>query len=327
MAQPQPAIYDPILNKTFPFNLTGPLNIPQQNDDPVVFPPAEGELTEAEAKAVIAKASENILDIVANRTRAGSRCERCIASLQEGQTAAKLAPELVPEAMIALCKETNFTTHCQAEYAAGSFGATWTQILAKADVVGLDGRFICAKIGAFCPWPNRTDTYTAVFPKPKPQDAKKPPASGDRVKVLHLSDLHLDARYETGSEANCTASMCCRHDPSLTGGAAASVQVPAPRFGYYKCDSPYYLALAVLQSIEPLTGTSKAKPPAFTIYTGDMVAHDPQNQRSRAYVQYTEVAIWQMFKEYIGGPVYVALGVSTCLPPGILTPPRKESGN
>lgn len=317
--QPQPVIYDPVLNKTFPLNLTDPRAIPQRDQDPVLFPPALLNLTDAQADAVIARASSNIRDILANRTRATTSCEKCVAALQEGQTAARLAPERVPDAMIALCKETSFTSGCKAEYAAGSFGATWTQILAKADVVGLDGQFICAKLGAFCPAPHKTDTYAPVFPKPKPVNATKPRPSGQRVKVLHLSDLHLDPRYDVGSEANCTSSMCCRHNPPLTNGTAAPVQVPAPLFGYYKCDSPYYLALAALQSIGPLTGTSKDEPPAFTLYTGDLVAHDKQNQRSRDYVESIEVSIWHMFKSYIGGPVYVALGVRS--PPVFPGPP------
>src|SRR5206468_3402817 len=91
-------------------------------------------------------------------------------------------------------------------------------------------------------------------------------------------------------------------------GAIPVVQHPAPLFGYYKCDSPFYLALAALQSIGPLTGTSLNNPPALTLYTGDLVAHDSQNQRSQAYVEVTEDAIWQMFKAYIGGPIYAALG-------------------
>jgi hypothetical protein len=114
-----------------------------------------------------------------------------------------------------------------------------------------------------------------------------------------------------GSEGNCTSSMCCRPAAPSTGGSMPAITVPAPLYGYYKCDSPYYLALAAMQALGPLTGTSSQNPPAFSIYTGDLVAHDSQNQRSRAYVEYVEDTIWQMFKTYIGGPVYVALGVGT----------------
>ncbi|KAI1854324.1 hypothetical protein JX265_012493 [Neoarthrinium moseri] len=309
--EPQPALYDPILNKTFAFNVTDPLSIQSHNADPVYFPAALANLSEASAEAVITAASGEILTILtANHTALASNCSRCVAALTIAQMAAKLAPSYLPDAMVSLCKATRFASNssCQSTYEAGSFGATWTQILSIAEVAGLDGQYICAYLGAYCPSPNVTSTFKAVFPKPKPLNATRPSQSGQKVKVLHMSDLHLDPRYEAGSEGNCTSSMCCRHAAAPANSTTAQVQMPAPLYGYYKCDSPYYLALAALQSIGPLTGTSKENPAAFALYTGDLVAHDSQNQRSRDYVEDIELSIWHMFKSYIGGPVYAALG-------------------
>lgn len=311
-AEPQPVIYDPVLNKTFLFNVTDSSSLPSHDTDPVLYPQALANLSDASAEAVIAAASQEIQNIVsANYTGLTSKCSKCIAALSVAQMAARLAPTYMPDAMVSLCQATGFTTNatCQTTYEAGSFGATWTQILSKADVTGLDGQHICYYLGSYCSEPNATATYKAVFPKEKPENATKPAASGERVKVLHLSDLHLDSRYEYGSEANCTSSMCCRHQSPASNGSVAEVVMPAPLFGYYKCDSPYYLALAALQSIEPLTGVSKENAAAFTLYTGDLVAHDSQYLRSRDYVENIEVSIWHMFKSYIGGPVYAALGV------------------
>jgi 3',5'-cyclic AMP phosphodiesterase CpdA len=147
-----------------------------------------------------------------------------------------------------------------------------------------------------------------LFPKPKPKNAKAPIASGKRVKVLHLSDFHLDPRYYVSSEANCTGGLCCRtnaHDPNLPMG---QVSIPAPLYGAFKCDIPYYLGLAALQSIGPLTGTDKRHPFGWSIYTGDLVSHESQNELSRAYTEYAEFSIYDMFKKYITGPVFAVLG-------------------
>jgi hypothetical protein len=58
-----------------------------------------------------------------------------------------------------------------------------------------------------------------------------------------------------------------------------------------------------------LTGTgSEIAAPAWTVYTGDLVSHDSQNQLSRAYVEYTETSIYDMFKSYIKDPVFPVLG-------------------
>lgn len=50
------------------------------------------------------------------------------------------------------------------------------------------------------------------------------------------------------------------------------------------------------------------KPVSFTVFTGDLVSHDNDNQLSRAYIEYAESATYQLYKEYLGGgPVYAAL--------------------
>ncbi|KAK3680633.1 Metallo-dependent phosphatase-like protein [Podospora appendiculata] len=309
--EPQPVIFDPVLNITFPFNLTNPETIPTQDPDPVLFPPTLANLTDTTAEALVSAAIAQIQSIIAaNETGPSSNCSKCVASLSVGQMLAKLAPSHVPDAMVSLCQTTGFKSNalCKTTYEAASFGASWTQLLAYADITGLDGRFICASLSTtFCSNPP-VIPVKVKFPKPKPEKAKRPHRSGKKAKVLHFSDLHLDTRYKAGSEANCTSSMCCRYSAPPTSGVQVDFTYPAPLFGYYKCDSPFYLALAALQSVGPLTGTSIHDPPAMTLYTGDLVAHDPQNQRSQSYVEATEDAVWKMFKSYIGGPIYAALG-------------------
>ena len=68
--------------------------------------------------------------------------------------------------------------------------------------------------------------------------------------------------------------------------------------------------MAAFQSIGPLTGTSTDSPPAFALYTGDLVAHDATNQMSQAYVENVELSVYRIFKSYINAPVYASLGVS-----------------
>ncbi|KAI1335081.1 Metallo-dependent phosphatase-like protein [Xylariaceae sp. FL0016] len=310
-SEPQPAIYDPVLNKTFPLNVTDPTSIPNHDSDPIVYPKAGANLSVTSAEALIAAISSEIMSIInASYSGLDNNCSRCVAALSIAQMAANLAPTYLPDAMITLCQSTGFASSstCQTTYEAGSFGATWTQILATAEVAGLDGQYICANLGSFCPSPNVTGPLKADFPKPKPLNTTRPVPSGKRVKVLHLSDIHLDARYEAGSQANCTSSQCCRHTSSPVNGSAGVTQLPASLYGYYKCDSPYYLALAALQSIGPLTGTTREEPLAFTVYTGDMVSHSPQNELSQDYVEDVETSLAQMLKYYIQSPIYIALG-------------------
>lgn len=188
--EPQPVLFDPILNITFPLNLTNPNSLPEEDNDPVVYPPPERQVNNA--TLAIQDALGKIQGIISGEAGVSGNCSRCQAALAAGQAAAKVAPELVPDAMVALCKATKFVSNatCEEDYAAGSFGAIWTQVLFYADVTGLDGRYICNSLSnTFCslPYVSPLDIST-LFPKPKPASAQAPKPSGKRVNVLHLSD-------------------------------------------------------------------------------------------------------------------------------------------
>jgi len=318
--EPQPVLYDPILNITYPLNLTNPKTIPSADtSDPVYFPKAVANVSNATAQAFIQIAVAQVLSIIEDDNGGlSTNCSKCIAALSVGKLAAQVAPEFVPDALVSLCISTGFGSNssCTTTYTAESFGAVWTQVLAFADVTGLDGQYICNSLSSnFCPAPYLTPLNTkGLFPKPKPANATAPPASGRKVNVLHLSDFHLDPRFSVGAEANCSSGLCCRYSSS----APPQAVFPAPLYGAFKCDTPYYLGLSALQSIGPLTGTDCTENPvAWSIYTGDLVSHDSQNELSRAYVQYTETSIYSMLKSYIGGPIFAVLGNHDSTPANI----------
>lgn len=56
----------------------------------------------------------------------------------------------------------------------------------------------------------------------------------ETIKVVHLSDLHLDFDYVVGANSDCGMAMCCRSDD----GEPASEAARAGPFGEYKCDLP-----------------------------------------------------------------------------------------
>ncbi|KAL8870348.1 MAG: hypothetical protein Q9174_003590 [Haloplaca sp. 1 TL-2023] len=328
--EPQPALYDPVLNITYPLNLTNPDTIPDSNDDPVSYPEPTVNLTETDATALVQEAIANVTTIVQGQE--STNCAKCQDALAIGKVVAQRSPEKVPDMLVSLCQQLQFKPNatCVEDYAAANFGAIWTQVLAFADVSGLDGRSMCNHVSAdFCSQPATSplDT-TGLFPKPKPADAKAPPPSGERVKVMHLSDFHLDPRYVEGSEADCSGKLCCRPEFDEAGRMLRyqDVWVPAPLYGEFRCDTPYYLALAALQSISPLTGTSATDTLAWGIYTGDLVSHDYRSALSEAYIEYMEYSVYEMFKQYIGAPVYAVLGNHDSSPEYIHAPHSMPDG-
>ncbi|KAJ5167820.1 uncharacterized protein N7482_003414 [Penicillium canariense] len=310
--EPQPIIYDPVLDITFPYNLTNPDIIPESSDE-VLYPVPKGNLNSHQKYALIESVKSNVSDIIKSSS-SETRCSKCKRALAEAKPAALYAPLLVPDALISMCKAFGFHSDeaCEEDFAPQSLGAIWTQILAYADVEGLDGQYICNRLNSdFCDQPKtRPLDASQFFPKPKPAHVQVPKASGKRVKVLHMSDFHLDARYAVNSEADCSAGMCCRSDQHHAGSEDHVVS-PASAYGAFRCDTPYDLGLAALQAVGPLTGTGKGcdnESLGWTLYTGDLVSHDHESQMSREYIEYTESSMFHMFKEYLSGPVFVALG-------------------
>ena len=103
--------------------------------------------------------------------------------------------------------------------------------------------------------------------------------------------------YANGAEANCTSGLCCREN-GYNRQSPQTPLLPAPRFGYFlwcvlylllqvlncnweQCsDCPYSLIAATLEAIPPLAGTETTGF-NFTLFTGDLLAHDPNIQQSR----------------------------------------------
>lgn len=319
--EPQPKIYDPILETTFPYSLTNPKTLPTEDHDPVYYPVPKKQLSTSAQKSLIEEVVANVSQIIS--AGGSNNCTICKNALVAAQPAAFYAPSLVPKSMVSLCESFGLHSNetCEEDFLATNFGAIWTQILYFADVAGSDGNYICNSIGGFCPKPTAAPLDTSdLFPKPKPANAKAPKASGKRVKVLHMSDFHIDPRYFAGAEANCTNGLCCRTNSLNANLPDGQISLPAPLFGAFECDTPLDLGLAALQAVGPLTGTGKHDPFAWTVYTGDLVSHDQQSQLSRAYTEFAEVVSYDLFKKYISGPVFPALGNHDSNPEAIDAP-------
>ena len=183
-----------------------------------------------------------------------------------------------------------------------------TQLLQFADVGGLDGQYLCAKLinvsnvalslpfissrvlQSACPSPPPIELdLTGFFPKPiKPAGAVAPPPSGKRVRVLHVSDFHLDPRYTTGAESSCASGLCCR--PNLTAAnppPGGGIEAPAPRYGAYGCDLPYQLAGSFIQAIPELAGEDGKFD--WAIFTGDLYV------LSSSFSRFTYLCVSQSF--------------------------------
>ncbi|KAL4062711.1 Metallo-dependent phosphatase-like protein [Scleroderma yunnanense] len=309
-AQPQPVISDPVTNTIFPANLTDPANFPKNDTvDPHLLP------SPLQPSQLLQQALSQIKSITSNPALFNDTCGRCQASLAIAKMLVLAAPEQGPPLVQALCVYFNYSTSCYDLFSNLALGSIFTQVIALGDMGGYDGQLICSRL-SLCPVPPTIPlNMTGWFAKPKPNPLPPPKQpSGKRLKVLHISDIHIDPRmllllippfpsyifcrpgYATGYEANCTAYLCCREN-------VWNADSPSQN-----SDIPISLMLAAMQAIPTLTGTNGT---GFnlSVFTGDLTAHDPDNQYSRAFVEQAQVVVYDLLKKYVGpAPVYATLG-------------------
>jgi hypothetical protein len=140
-------------------------------------------------------------------------------------------------------------------------------IFPSIDMQGIDGQTLCAFMFGLCELPAPPElNLDTLFKGTKKSDKELPKPCGEEpLKVLHISDYHLDQRYVVGSEANCGGSVCCRVFPYTN--LSAPINQSASLFGNYQCDTPEPLATSVFRSVPNVTGFEWSDF-SFGIFTG-----------------------------------------------------------
>ncbi|SPO40829.1 related to acid sphingomyelinase [Pseudozyma flocculosa] len=338
-AEPRPVVTDVARHANFPDSLLNPTLVPPAPAaTDAVYPVPVGRPQGKKGDATdYAAAIERNISAILDGTQPS--CDKCLASLKVAQQLARTYPKAAPAVMIDLCKRYKYASNasCEAQYTGPVLGAVYTQVLSYADFdspSSTDAQYICANLlGAksSCPlpaprvlddefldaWYGGKDRRAPPPPPPKKVRAGKPLKDGGNLKVLHMSDIHVDPRFFVGGEAACTNGRCCRADAynsTLVPSAGfapgtlprANISEVADYWGNYRCDTPWSLVVAALESVTHLNGGDEVD---MTIHTGDMVVHDVAQYISKDLVRYTQQSVFDLMKMFLGhGPVFNAIG-------------------
>ncbi|KAG6846105.1 hypothetical protein H0H87_006469 [Tephrocybe sp. NHM501043] len=198
-----------VQHEVYPFALTNPDTIPHQNTvDPQVLPPV------ASSSKIYSQALQQIGSVFKSTTFGDNNCARCLSILEVLKFVALAAPEHGPDLYASICNTLNLSSTCEATYGKSGtgLGAVITQVAANMDAGGYDGQVraslclwntyprvnriqaFCQNFLGMCPAPptatlDLTNWFKKAKPKPLPTPRKP---SGKRLKVLHISDFHLD---------------------------------------------------------------------------------------------------------------------------------------
>lgn len=180
-------------------------------------------------------------------------------------------------------------------------------IFPAMNMQGDDGQALCAFMFGSCdlPAPPLLDLDKLFKGTKKPAPRALTSCKKEPLKVLHISDYHLDMRYVVGSEAACSGPLCCRVFPYTN--VSVPIVEPASLFGNYLCDTPEPLATSVFRNVPKVTGYGWDDF-SFGIFTGDLVTHDIW-ELTEPYVLAEELESYQQFFDGMRGvKLYPTLG-------------------
>ncbi|KAK2603211.1 hypothetical protein N8I77_009685 [Diaporthe amygdali] len=193
-----------------------------------------------------------------------AECSGCQALLLVLQALAHLGNDAFSGVIIDVCQGLGVEDKDVCAGAIGLEGPILAHDLRNMNIPSKTSELFCMTIFGLCQWPE-VDTSYSVSLSEKPANATRPEPSGQTpLKVVHISDIHVDLNYTTGASYNCTKNICCR--PYTSADEPGVTDYPAGPYGNPECDSPLSLEESLYKAIEDLVPSR-----AFTIFTGDVV--------------------------------------------------------
>lgn len=181
----------------------------------------------------------------------------------------------------------------------------------------LTGDYSCSRLFGFCGNPTwvtlNSEDYVRRVISEKPdiiknndfidnlyKEIKNDTNPRDVIRILHMSDLHLDLEYSPGSSIDCGEPLCCRKN---IGPTPPSAEDAAGIFGAYNCDLPVRTLESMFYFVRDMENG-----PDLVMWTGDNVAHDIWNQTNHKNTEAT-IKITEFIKAHWPEmPVFVSTG-------------------
>lgn len=180
----------------------------------------------------------------------------------------------------------------------------------------LRSEYSCSRMLGFCSSPNYkylpSSDYISRVLSDKPEflssndyvdkqyeAIRNDPKKRKTIKVLHMTDIHVDLEYAEGYNAKCNEPICCR----VNNGIPSDPSHAAGKYGDYNCD----LAPSTMNLFFDYIASIKDEYDLI-FWTGDNIAHDVWEQSVEKNSYYTKY-ITDIIKEKLPNvPVYPILG-------------------
>lgn len=147
----------------------------------------------------------------------------------------------------------------------------------------------------------RADDYAKEVLKNKPETEQPTFPSSRKLKILHISDTHIDPEYSVGAEGDCPLPYCCRSN-APGANKSSKIKSPAGFWGYSGlCDLPLY----TFESL--ITSAVRDIKPDLIVWTGDNDAHDVWEITQETPIKATKL-VSSTLNRLVKSPLFPAIG-------------------
>ncbi|XP_037951691.1 sphingomyelin phosphodiesterase 1 [Teleopsis dalmanni] len=237
-------------------------------------------------------------------------CTTCRASLNvltkmflspDGELNGPNAEDDTKKVFLDVCKRLDLQTE---EVCSGLFDLNYHSLIYILQNTVADTRTMCGTLPIrFCQvkhekfeWSLNVDSTGPVITGPKDEFPNK---SDQDLKILHLTDIHFDPEYKSGSLAECPEPLCCRNTPENI-----DVDKQAGYWSDYRdCDSPLHM---IEDAFDHIKETHEVI--TYIYHTGDIVPHNvwsTTKDGNQEMITKISQLIYSKFPEI---PVYPCIG-------------------
>jgi len=167
--------------------------------------------------------------------------------------------------------------------------------------------------------PNPLITWNITLPQvPKPPVVPPVPPKPDagKLRILQLTDIHIDFEYQPGAVADCLDPLCCRNQSTPPSHYANPNTTGAGFWGDYRsCDIPFWTVENMFQYI------ANNEDFDYVYWTGDLPPHNVWNQ-TKSDQLYALAQLSKLFLKYFPNKIiYPTLGNHEAAPCNVFPPP------
>ncbi|KAI9727588.1 MAG: hypothetical protein M1834_008027 [Cirrosporium novae-zelandiae] len=206
--------------------------------------------------------NETTLNTILEDIETASTCSDCQTILKLLKEVAEEGDDTFAELLTDYCVYTGEGTEDVCEGLMSRESHSMAHSLRQMEIPSHTSKTFCQILFGLCD-PGIL-SYSVSFQKSKSKATRPSPSQKTPLKVVHISDIHVDLSYVAGASYNCTEMVCCRiysddDAPNVT-------DYPAGAFGNPNCDSPLALEKSMYAKIRQVVPDA-----ALTLFTGDIV--------------------------------------------------------